>query len=307
MNPALSPLSLLKRIVPPLSSTLHKGQLGKIGVIGGCLEYTGAPFYAGIAAQRCGADLVTIICSKEAGIPIKCYSPELIVYPVIELPEEEMSTKSIDELCEMNERRITPLLSRIDSLVIGPGAGRNPVMLSTLRRIIRYAIDKKIPLVIDGDGLWAVTQEPSLIEQAKNIILTPNQMEFTRLWNEVMKEQKSPAELTPTSESSMLGVTILQKGAVDEMSDGVAFFRNSSASSMRRCGGQGDVVSGVMGVMHLWATKAHDLGVNPLLAACACTSHVVREAGRRAFEEERRAMTAMSLISRLPSIIDDSE
>lgn len=161
--------------------------------------------------------------------------------------------------------------------------------------------------------------------RAKNIILTPNQMEFTRLWNEVMKEQKSPAELTPTSESSMfvktlaakcdsrkcvmsrLGVTILQKGAVDEMSDGVAFFRNSSASSMRRCGGQGDVVSGVMGVMHLWATKAHDLGVNPLLAACACTSHVVREAGRRAFEEERRAMTAMSLISRLPSIIDDSE
>lgn len=74
--------------------------------------------------------MVTIICSKEAGIPIKCYSPELIVYPVIELPEEEsrlsvsfmrrVSTKSIDELCEKNERRITPLLSRIDSLVIGP-------------------------------------------------------------------------------------------------------------------------------------------------------------------------------------------
>lgn len=76
-----------------------------------------------------------------------------------------VSAKTIDEICEKNERRITPLLSRIDSLVIGPGAGRNPVMLSTLRRIIRYAIENKIPLVIDGDGLWAVTQEPSLIEQ----------------------------------------------------------------------------------------------------------------------------------------------
>lgn len=53
MNPVVSPVSLLKRIVPPLTSKLHKGQLGKIGVIGGCLEYTGAPFYAGIAAQRC--------------------------------------------------------------------------------------------------------------------------------------------------------------------------------------------------------------------------------------------------------------
>ena len=76
-----------------------------------------------------------------------------------------VSAKTIDEICEKNERSITPLLSRIDSLVIGPGAGRNPVMLSTLRRIIRYAIENKIPLVIDGDGLWAVTQEPSLIKQ----------------------------------------------------------------------------------------------------------------------------------------------
>lgn len=149
-------------------------------------------------------------------------------------------------------------------------------------------------------------------------------MEFTRLWNEVMKEKKSPAELTPTSESAMfvktlaakfrfreimmrrLGVTILQKGAVDEMAGGGEFFRNASESSLRRCGGQGDVVSGVMGVMHLWALKTPDLGVDPLLAACCCTSYVVREAGRRAFEEERRAMTAMSVISHLPSVIDDN-
>ena len=43
---------LLEKIVPPLSSSLHKGQLGKIGIIGGCLEYTGAPYVAGISAQR---------------------------------------------------------------------------------------------------------------------------------------------------------------------------------------------------------------------------------------------------------------
>lgn len=44
--------TLIKQIIPPLTSALHKGQLGKIGVIGGSLEYTGAPFFAGIAAQR---------------------------------------------------------------------------------------------------------------------------------------------------------------------------------------------------------------------------------------------------------------
>lgn len=45
-------LKLAREIVPSLTSSLHKGQLGKIGVIGGCLEYTGAPFYAGISAMR---------------------------------------------------------------------------------------------------------------------------------------------------------------------------------------------------------------------------------------------------------------
>ena len=43
---------LIKKIVPPLSASLHKGQLGKIGIIGGCLEYTGAPYFAGMSAQR---------------------------------------------------------------------------------------------------------------------------------------------------------------------------------------------------------------------------------------------------------------
>ncbi len=48
----MSASSLIKKIIPPLTSSLHKGQLGKICIIGGCKEYTGAPFYAGISAQR---------------------------------------------------------------------------------------------------------------------------------------------------------------------------------------------------------------------------------------------------------------
>ena len=119
---------------------------------------------------------MTIICAKEAGIPIKCYSPELIVYPVIELGEEELvlpssftpsaDTTMTNALCDKNERKIKAILSRIDSLVIGPGAGRNPVMLSTMQHIIQYAVESRIPLVIDGDGLWAVTQEPHLIRKS---------------------------------------------------------------------------------------------------------------------------------------------
>lgn len=48
-------------------------------MIGGSKEYTGAPYYAAISSLRAGGELAYIHCDKEATIPIKCYSPELIV------------------------------------------------------------------------------------------------------------------------------------------------------------------------------------------------------------------------------------
>jgi ATP-dependent NAD(P)H-hydrate dehydratase len=35
-----------KKALPPMDKHMHKGQAGRIGVIGGCEEYTGAPYFA---------------------------------------------------------------------------------------------------------------------------------------------------------------------------------------------------------------------------------------------------------------------
>ena len=75
------------------------------------------------------------------------------------------SSTDLDCLVEKNTKEIKKILQRIDSLVIGPGAGRNPAMLKTLSNIIEYAIEKDMPLVIDGDGLWVLTENPSLLTQ----------------------------------------------------------------------------------------------------------------------------------------------
>ena len=103
------------------------------------------------------------MCSEEAGIPIKCYSPELIVCPVIQLKVCAEESDQFKQVCETNYNSIVSLLDRIDSVVIGPGAGRHPVMIHTLEKVISYLIEKNKPLVIDGDGLWVVTQKPSLL------------------------------------------------------------------------------------------------------------------------------------------------
>ena len=79
--------------------------------------------------------------------------------------------------------------------------------------------------------------------------------------------------------------------------------RVAEEGSLRRCGGQGDVVAGVMGVMNLWSTRTATSMPSGVVAATA-TSQIVRIAASRAFAMERRGMTAMSIISELPDVID---
>jgi ATP-dependent NAD(P)H-hydrate dehydratase len=70
-----------KLIVPPLVGLAHKGNMGRVGVIGGSIDYCGAPYYAAVSALKVGADLSWVFCSEHASIPIKSYSPELMVTP----------------------------------------------------------------------------------------------------------------------------------------------------------------------------------------------------------------------------------
>ena len=69
-----TPGDLLRYIVPSLDGSRHKGQCGRVGIIGGSQDFTGAPYYAGMAALRTGADLVYVFTAKEAATAIKAYA-----------------------------------------------------------------------------------------------------------------------------------------------------------------------------------------------------------------------------------------
>ncbi|EDM08824.1 similar to RIKEN cDNA 0710008K08 (predicted), isoform CRA_b [Rattus norvegicus] len=110
---------LVRNIVPALTSKKHKGQDGRIGIVGGCQEYTGAPYFAGISALKVGADLTHVFCAREAAPVIKSYSPELIVHPVLD------SSDAVEE--------VEKWLPRLHALVVGPGLGRDDLLLNNVR------------------------------------------------------------------------------------------------------------------------------------------------------------------------------
>jgi hypothetical protein len=88
----------LRRCILPLSPASHKGSSGRVGVLGGSARYTGAPYYAAMASLKTGADLAFVFCAQEAAVPIKSYSPELMVAPVY-------SAADCDQLVKNGEQK----------------------------------------------------------------------------------------------------------------------------------------------------------------------------------------------------------
>ncbi|XP_024434599.2 ATP-dependent (S)-NAD(P)H-hydrate dehydratase isoform X5 [Desmodus rotundus] len=230
---------LVRNIIPPLTTKKHKGQDGRIGVVGGCQEYTGAPYFAAISALKVGADLSHVFCTREAAPVIKSYSPELIVHPVLDSPD------AVHE--------VEKWLPRLHALVVGPGLGRDDALLENVK--LRDPVD-------GSDRRGAVLR----LSQALG------------------------------------NVTVVQKGEQDVISDGTQVLECSLRGSYRRCGGQGDLLSGSLGVLVHWALHAgpeKTNGFSPLLVAAFGACSLTRQCNHQAFQKHGRSTTTTTMIAEI--------
>ncbi|KAF8634554.1 hypothetical protein AX17_004144 [Amanita inopinata Kibby_2008] len=308
----------LKLLIPPLNGTLHKGQAGRVGVLGGALDYTGAPYFAAMSALRFGSDLSHVICAPTAADAIKSFSPDMIVHPI--LREDSTPERVVPEL--------KSLFTRLHALVIGPGLGREPYMQTLARLALSLAREQGMFIVLDADALWMIGQDTSLIKGYRRAVLTPNIVEFKRLCEQVGVDSNAPAhERAGLISRALGGVTVLQKGAKDiislntmgdaadlkaSMLEGANEEKERMQESvevdnpggLKRCGGQGDVLSGCIGAFLAWA-KCYESGAFgdrtipasrfPFLAAIG-GSMVTRTASRRAYSKEGRAVVTADMI-----------
>lgn len=300
MDPQVEPH--VAAIVPPLDDKAHKGQSGRVCVVGGSLEFTGAPYFSAISSLKVGADLAYVLSSQSAAPVIKSYSPELIVYPLLDVVDGP-------------KLFLDTILPRLHSLVVGPGMGRAQNVPTLLNLIVSRAKEESLPIVFDADSLFFINENLDLVKGYKNAILTPNVMEYRRLYTAVGRETDLPS-LDESSESSVTksvstlasilgGLTILRKGPVDIASDGTHTVACTEKGSPRRCGGQGDILCGSLGTFAFWSSQAAKNNLLsqcpvswPLVAAIAgCT--FTRRCSRLAFAKHGRSTTASDLITEI--------
>ncbi|KAF8561210.1 hypothetical protein P879_09956 [Paragonimus westermani] len=277
-------LGLLREFIPPISSSKHKGEMGRLVVVGGSKEYTGAPYFSGISALHCGADLVHIICADAAANVIKTYSPDLIVHPDLDTNLDE-AKRWID---------------RMHAGVVGPGLGLG-TNLENATLLISYFIEKSKPFVVDADGLSIITRYPHLIRGQKSVILTPNVVEFKRLYMAVFGD--SPGESVAETEKlakALGGTTIVRKGLEDVVSDGDTTYLCKEPGSPRRCGGQGDLLSGAAMTFLNWFHQAHvakgSLPFPVCGAAAFAACSLTRRCSSLAFAKYGRSMVTAHML-----------
>lgn len=220
------------------------------------------------------------------------------------------SEKSLapNESLESTSKLVTDMLDRLHVVVIGPGLGRDKTMLETCARVISEARKRNMPFVLDADGLHLAATRPELIHGYKECILTPNVVEFGRLarsknldFGSGAKNSQQCAQLA----KAFGGVTIIQKGDVDYISNGKQTIESDGKGGLKRAGGQGDTLTGCLATLlayrkayhdKLWQREGEEMSPGQTLAVVAFgASAITRECSRLAFKERGRSLQAADL------------
>ncbi|MDY0236055.1 MAG: NAD(P)H-hydrate dehydratase [Gudongella sp.] len=205
----------------------HKGDYGRIGIIGGSPGMLGSVYLSSYGALRSGAGLVYAILQKELARDLNIKATELI-------------TKEADELSVYKKA-----LKGLDSLVIGPGFGTGKLQ----REIVEDCIlNFTNPIVIDADALNILANNKEILKNRKYItIITPHLGEMSRLFDTTIDEIQNNKESYAKKFSNEYGAITILKGHQTIVTDGDRLYINHTGNPGMATAGSGDVLAGITG------------------------------------------------------------
>lgn len=259
------------RNIKPRSKHGHKGTYGRTLIIAGSEGFSGAAYLATQSAVRTGSGLVTLCCSSKL--------------------QDILSVKLSESMTTNYEDRdnLLRLLGVSNSVGIGPGLGNNESTLGLLELVLEKA---KGPIIIDADGLNALSGNLQLLKKAKvPVIITPHPGEMSRLTGLSVQEiNRSRVDLSK-SFAKEHNVIVLLKGYQTVITDGSKVYINSTGSSAMASGGMGDCLTGIIASLASQGT--------PALEAAACGAYIHGYAGDR-LAKDMYAVNAGHLIDEIP-------
>lgn len=255
----------------------HKGMNGRLLVIGGSDEYTGAPLLSGNAALRVGIDTVRIVIPEKIRDILASQTKDLLLFKVRTQSHSPKNIKILKELA----------IKRHDSVVMGMGLSNKEPVYKFVREFIKNMKEEPIQLILDADAIRAFRGNLNLLNGTK-AIMTPHRAELRHMLHEEIPSEKEELIQFLMEKARDLEVIFVLKGSTDIITDGHRIIYNMTGHPGMTVGGTGDVLAGTIGA---FTTVIKD----PLMAA-ALGCYVMGLCGEEVAKEFGNGLIASDII-----------
>lgn len=269
----------------------HKGDYGRVLVVGGSRGMIGAPGLTANAALRGGAGLVQLAVPEPIQLAVAGLAACATSIPLACKADGSLAHKAIAQFNEAAQAS--------DLVVVGPGMGIGAAQ----QEMVRSALGCGKPLVLDADGLTTlakIADWPAL--RTGPLVLTPHPGEFATLTGRAVRDVQADREglaawwARAWCAGAAGEVVCVLKGAGTVVSDGDRLFVNPTGNPGMATGGAGDVLTGLTAA--LWC-QLND----PFEAACLAVYCHGRAGDLGAEVLGEVSLTASDLIHYLPEAI----
>ncbi|MFN2572594.1 MAG: NAD(P)H-hydrate dehydratase [Gemmatimonadales bacterium] len=257
--------------LPRLAPQMHKGDRGRVCVVGGADGMSGAALHAARAALAAGAGLVKLVAARETIAAAQASLPDLLTV------ESALGAEL--------ESAAAEALEWADAVVLGPGLGRTDVR----EQFVRHVLSRRpVPTVLDADALHLFRADVPTGGGSRSIVCTPHLGEFRALAGDALADEAANDRWSAAARAAAkLKCTVLLKGVPTVIAD----LRGpehvvASGNPGLATGGSGDLLAGFIGAFlargaipaEAAALGAHALGRAAELGARQWTARSLRPA-----------------------------
>ncbi len=266
----------LIRAIKPMDININKYSRGKVIVIGGSINYSGAPLLVGDALTNALASLIT-------------YSGYVILYTKKELMPIAKKTAPhivVKDLEDENELRSD--IEKFDVISIGNGLEYNDYIKS----LIDFMIKEKKKIIVDAGALDYFKKNIG----NENVLITPHEGEFKRVFDIDVKNMKLKERIEITKRiAKRINSNIILKAHYSIITNGRQYKINAPIYNNLSTMGSGDVLSGIIAA---FASIGNNLYVSSLAG-----TYLHSLIGDLLYKEKGMHISALDIIDKIPYIL----
>jgi NAD(P)H-hydrate epimerase len=265
----------------------HKGDAGRVAVVGGSPGLTGAPCLAGQAALRMGAGLVTVIVPASLHAIVESKLMEVMSASVPDGGGGTFPPASVEQTLER--------IGRADVVVVGPGLGQ----YAGAKEFVSALVPRiQVPFLLDADGLNALGGDLDVLRSASApCIVTPHPGEMSRLTRESLEAIEASRIGSALHLAEEGRVTVVLKGPRTVVATPTGdVYVNTTGNPYMASGGMGDALAGMIAAL---AAQ----GLSPVEAACGAVFLHGLSADRLVKDHPMAPVTAGDVIAHIPEAL----